>query len=316
MPEIKLKLVAALLVMLLLITGAGCVPPQEENQAPQILLPPPATTSVEIIKDIEYGRVGGRPLLLDIYIPETPVISPMPAIVWIHGGGWRGGNKSGSRIKLLAEHGFFGISIEYRLSGEAEFPAAVEDAKCAVRWLRAHAQEYNVDPERIGVWGSSAGGHLSLMVATADGLEGNGGWPAYSSRVQAVCSYWGPSDFIGWYELSESGFGRDTAPVQFIGGTYSEMPQAYWLASPLYHVSADDPPLLLVHGELDPVVPYIQSEVIYEAYQDTGLEVTLVRVSGAGHGLKQMTDSPISPPAGEIEQMVLDFFLKHLVYGG
>jgi acetyl esterase/lipase len=239
----------------------------------------------------------------------------MPAIIWIHGGGWRSGNKSTNKIKLLAEHGFFGVSIDYRLSGEASFPAAVEDSKCAVRWLRAHAQEYNINPDRVGVWGGSAGGHLSLMVATADGFESDNGWPAYSSKVQAACSYWGPSDLVAIGVAFDRGLIQNSAAIEFIGGTYSEMSQVYWLASPLYHVSADDPPLLLVHGELDPVVPHSQSVVIYEAYRDTDLEVTLVTVSGAGHGLKQMTDSLISPSTAEVEQMVLDFFFRELVYG-
>lgn len=311
MPRKNLKRLAGLLVAITLVTTLGCQPGEEVDQLPDISL-----TAVELIRDVEYGRVGDRPLLLDIYRPITPIVSPMPAVIWIHGGGWRAGGKFPSRVESLARHGFFGISIEYRLSGEAQFPAAVEDCKCAVRWLRANAQKYNVDPDRIGVWGSSAGGHLSMMVACADGLEGDGGWPEYSSRVRAACAYFGPSDFISWYELYESGLSRDTAPIQFLGGTMEEKPEAYWLASPVNHVSADDPPLLLVHGDLDPVVPFEQSEIMCQAYLEAGLEVTLVMVSGAGHGFKPLTESPISPSPEEIEQLVLDFFLEHLVYAG
>ena len=169
-----------------------------EKQIPAARL----TTRVEVVKDIEYGLGGDVPLLLDIYIPEKPIANPMPAVIFTHGGGWRGGDKYPSRVRALASHGFFGVSINYRLSGIAPFPAAVEDCKCAVRWLRAKAEKYGVDPDRIGVWGSSAGGHLAMMVGCADetaGLEGNGGWEGFSSRVRAVCSYFGPSDLTSLY---------------------------------------------------------------------------------------------------------------------
>jgi len=300
------------LLLVLALTATGC-PPREEDDRSGISL---TLTSVTITRNIEYGRVDGRPLLLDIYNPLEPIVSPMPAVIWIHGGGWRGGGKFPSRVDSLAKYGFFCVSIDYRLSGEAQFPAAVEDAKCAVRWLRAHAAEYNIDPDRIGVWGGSAGGHLSLMVACADedaSLEGNGGWAEYSSRVAAVCSYWGPADFTNWPEIATA-TARDKAPYQFLGGTLEEIPAVWELASPLYHVSADDPPLLMIHGELDPVVPIAQSEIMLEAYRQAGLEATLIEIRGAGHGLKPLTADAISPSAEVVEQLVLDFFLRHLVY--
>ena len=300
------------LLLILALTATGC-PPREETDRSDITL---AITSVTITRNIEYGLVDGRPLLLDIYNPLEPIVSPMPAVIWIHGGGWRGGSKFPSRVDSLAKYGFFCVSIDYRLSGEAQFPAAVEDAKCAVRWLRAHAAEYNIDPERIGVWGSSAGGHLSLMVACADedaGLEGNGGWAKYSSRIAAVCSYWGSADFTNWPEIATTA-ARDKAAYQFLGGTLEEIPGVWELASPASHVSAGDPPLLIVHGSLDPVVPLAQSEIMLEAYRQAGLEVTLIEVSGAGHGLKPLTAEAISPSAEIVEQLVLDFFLRHLVY--
>jgi len=264
------------------------------------------TTTVEITSGVEYGRTNNIPLLLDIYTPETPITSPIPAIIWIHGGGWAGGDKGNDRwFNYLATHGFFVISINYRLSGVAPFPAAVEDSKCAVRWLRANAEAYNVDPESIGVAGISAGGHLALMVGVADEtaeLEGNGGWEEFSSRVQAVVSYFGPSDLKG-----------GTAAIKFIGGNLEEKPEVYKTASPINYVNEDDPPLLLIHGELDTTVPYDHSEQIYQAYQQAGLEAELIKVSNAGHGLRQKTDSPISPSLDEIEQVRLDFFIKHLL---
>jgi len=254
------------------------------------------TTGVEVIKDIEYGRAGDIPLLLDMYIPETPISDPMPAVIWIHGGGWRGGDKAdySGRSTSWAEHGFLAVSINYRLveaaqgseEAWAELENCVEDCKCAVRWLRGNAEKYNVKPERIGVCGRSAGGYLAMMVGCVDetaGLEGDGGWEEYSSRVQAVVSYSG-----------------------------AILPKGDW-ACPVNHVTADDPPLLLVHGELDQTVPIERAEQMYEAYQQAGLEATLVRVSEAGHDLGLKSSNPISPSADEIEQIVLDFFIEHLV---
>jgi len=252
------------------------------------------TTEVEVIYDIEYGNAKGIPLLLDIYIPEKPIVTPMPAIVWIHGGSWRAGDKtwaSAPHFKSLAEHGFLMVSINYRLSGVAKFPAQVEDCKCAVRWLRANAEKYNVDPDRISVWG---------------------------------CSYYGPADFVRMYQSAEELFGSITetgpfAPVlEFLGGHLQEELDIYQAASPINHVTADDPPLLLVHGDSDQTVTFSHSEIMYEAYQQAGLEATLIKVTGAGHGtadayFQQVTSSPISPSINEIEQIVLVFFIQHLL---
>ena len=222
-------------------------------------------------------------------------------------------------IKTLARHGFFAVSINHRLSGVAPFPAAVEDCKCAVRWLRANAEKYNIDPNRIGVLGASSGGYLSMMAGCADetaGLEGNGGWAEFSSRVQAVCSYYGPTNLARTYRVIEAREGSvpdDFYYVEFLGCHLEENPELWKAAGPINHVTADDPPLLLVHGELDSVVPIIVSEKMHRKYQQTGLETSLIRVSDADHVFRQAADSPISPSIDEIEQIVLDFFVKHLV---
>jgi acetyl esterase/lipase len=276
---------------------------------PPATRPVPTTTRVQILKDIEYGRGGGFPLYLDVYVPEDPIMKPMPAVVFIHGGGWRSGDKYPSQVRSLAERGFFAVSINYRLSGVATFPAAVEDSKCAVRWLRANAGKYGVDPNRIGVWGGSAGGHLAMMVACADetaGMEGNGGWETYSSRVEAVCSYYGPAD------LSRMQDGDTVAPAQFLGGSPAQRPEAYRAASPVTYVTADDPPLLMVHGESDRVVPYGQSVAMEEAYLKLGLKVELVKVLNAGHGFQQVGTGAVSPAANEIFLEVLGFFAREL----
>jgi acetyl esterase/lipase len=282
----------------------------EKTPSSTVVLPFPVNSTFQIIRDVEYGRGGGLPLYLDIYIPQKPIMKPMPAVVFIHGGGWQSGDKYPSQVQSIAQRGFFALSINYRLSGVATFPAAVEDCKCAVRWLRANATRYNVDPERIGVWGGSAGGHLALMVACTDetdGLEGNGGWETYSSRVQAVCSYYGPTDLAHMQDGGDT-----TAPARFIGGSPLQKPEVYKLASPVTHVTPDDPPLLMVHGESDRVVPYTQSVTMQEAYHKLGLKVELVKVLNAGHGFQPIGDKVMSPLPKDIFQKMLDFFVREL----
>jgi acetyl esterase/lipase len=265
------------------------------------------TSDYELIRNIEYGQGGGHALLLDIYRPLEPVATPAPAIIWMHGGGWSMGDKYPSGVTFLAEAGFFCVSINYRLSGEAYFPAALEDCKCAVRWLRANAAAYNVDPDAIGVGGSSAGGHLAMMVACADesaGFEGDGGWEDVSSRVQAVCSYFGPIDLTSL--LGESMI------ENFIGASLQQDPDAFLRASPIYYVSAGDPPLLMINGNMDMLVPVGQAKEMQEAYQKQGLDARLIVVKNAGHGLVQAGSQPISPSQEEYERSVIEFFIKNL----
>ena len=161
--------------------------------------------------------------------------TPTPAVLWIHGGGWERGDKNGnSGAQFLANAGFVTASLSYRLSGDSPFPAAIEDCKCAIRFLRASALKYGIDPDRIGVSGSSAGGHLAELVATADqgaGLEGAGGWQNLSSKVQAAAAYYGVSDLTKQFPL-------DTAQVivKFFRGTEKEKPELYRKASPIFYV--------------------------------------------------------------------------------
>jgi acetyl esterase/lipase len=265
---------------------------------------PALPDNVELIRDVEYGKGGDRAVRMHILRPKTPTGEPMPVLVWIHGGGWRGGSYN-QGIRLLppfAAKGYFCVSVEYRLSGEAKFPAQIHDCKCAIRYLRAHAKKYNIDPNRIGVWGASAGGHLVALLGTSGDvkeLEGSGGWPDQSSRVQAVCDWFGPTEFFKLVADSEGA----TSPVEgLLDGKVADRAELAKLAAPLTHVSKDDAPILMMHGDMDRLVPLSQSEVLHEALKKAGVDSTLHVVKGAGHGFG----------GPEISKLVNDFFDRHL----
>jgi acetyl esterase/lipase len=265
-----------------------------------------------LVSDVQFCTGGGSPLLMDILLPKHPVATPTPAVLWIHGGSWEHGDKNAhSNAAFLAEGGFVAATLSYRLSGQSPFPAAIEDSKCAIRFLRANAAKYGIDPDRIGVAGSSAGGHLAELVATADpsaGLEGDGGWQDVPSRVQAAASYYGPSDLT-------KPFPQDTIPVivKFLQGTEKEKPELYRKASPVYYVSKDDPPLLLVHGEQDVDVPPDQSARMAKAYHHAGLPVEFIKVENAGHDFQHIGDGPITPSVDLIHQKTVEFFKRYLL---
>ncbi|MDW8026457.1 MAG: alpha/beta hydrolase [Armatimonadota bacterium] len=251
----------------------------------------PVTLDVEILRDVPFGKGGGRTLTMHIIRPKEKPEKPMPVIVWIHGGAWLGGSKDSGIPQLIpfARRGYFGASISYRFSQEAKFPAQIEDCKCAIRFLRAKAEEFHIDSERIGVWGSSAGGHLAAMLGVAGDvkeLEGVGGWEDYSSKVNAVCDWFGPSDFIS--AINEPSVIDRTKPncpeALLIGGPLLENKEKAMRASPVTYVTPDDPPFLIMHGDKDMVVPFNQSVLLFEALKKAGVEVTLVRLKGAGHG--------------------------------
>jgi acetyl esterase/lipase len=270
-----------------------------------------------VISNVQYCTGGGKPLLMDVFLPRNRNAAPTAAVLWIHGGGWDHGDKSGNSIaQLLANAGFVSATITYRLSDEAPFPAQIEDSKCAIRYLRANAWKYGIDPDWIGVAGGSAGGHLAELVATADqsaGLEGNGGWQNVSSKVQAAVSYFGPSDLT----VSAKQFPRDTDQVviKFIRGTETEKPALYRKASPLFYVAKQDPPLLLVHGVRDEGVPFDQSVRMFERYQQAGLPVEFIAVENCGHDFQQIGVNALSPSLEFIHQRTIDF-LKHYLARG
>ena len=267
--------------------------------------------TVEIRSDLVYARYGERTLRLDLVLPREKK-GPLPAVVYIHGGGWRGGNRSAFRRQAIqmATKGFLGALIEYRFSNEAPFPAAVHDCKAAVRWLRANASTHGIDPQRIGAAGGSAGGHLAAFLGTTGHLprfEGKGGNAGHSSRVRAVAAFNPVLDFedLAWREGAAEK--KDRALHPFLGTTYFQNPQRWIEASPITHVGEESAAFLLLHGTTDPVVPYRQSVQMRDGLRAQGIEVELFTAEGMGHGFFNR------PPWYEKTLQAMEaFFASHL----
>jgi acetyl esterase/lipase len=247
---------------------------------------------VNIVRDVVYKRVNGRDLRLDIYSPKS-ISHPLPVVLWIFGNRWSRGSKNHPPPLNLMSQGYIVVSIDYRLSGEAPFPADIEDCKAAVRWIRANAATYHFDPDHVGAWGHSAGGHLAALLGTSGGvaeLEGAGDNATFSSRVQAVCTMSGPSDILQFYKaVSNSNDGM--APIarssieQFLGGPVEQNRAKAIAASPTTYVSKDDAPFLIIHGENDMSIPASQSEVLASKLKAAGVYTTLIVAEGRGHGV-------------------------------
>ncbi len=287
---------------------AAVVAQKAQNPKPHV---PPGT---RLFADLVYAQVNGRELKLDLYLP-TQAKAPLPVVVWIHGGGWRAGTKANPRLIVwIVPRGYAVASIEYRLTGEASFPAQIHDCKGAVRWLRAHAAEHNLDPNRFAAAGASAGGHLALLLGTSAGveqLEGSvGGNLDQSSKVQAVVDFYGPTDFIDWLNSPDGErISRPDSPVaRLLGGPPRTRLDLARLASPVYHVSPDDPPVLMIHGSADPVVPLRQSLRLAERYRELGLTAQLQVLEGARHGGPEFH-------APQVRRVVADFLRDHLRTG-
>lgn len=239
--------------------------------------------------DVAYRPGESQAWRLDLIQPRTKASRPRPAIVFVHGGGWRNGDKrTGYFIQGAIEYarrGYVCITINYRLVAEAALPAAIEDTKCAVRWLRAHAVKYSIDPERIGGYGNSAGAHLVAILGVTgpeDGLEGDGPWQEYSSRLNAVAASATPTDFL-FRPNQMAKLAREGGTFHGAGDKVEKIARN---ASPLYHASADAPPFLLFHGTGDTTVPVGHSDRFVEALKKAGAkDVTYVRIEGSGHGV-------------------------------
>jgi len=293
------------------VNRGGPKPAPSEKPAPQ--KDPPrqgrALDGVELLRDVEIGTGGGRALHADIARPKTPPAGLMPAVLWIHGGGWTSGSHHDLQQTVqLANHGYLVLSVEYRFVNEAIWPAQIQDCKLAVRWLRANAAKYQVNPDRIGCWGASAGGHLAaLMGVTRDkpDLEGNGGSAGFSSRVQAVVDFCGPTDFKG----------RSDVTRKMAGGTYEEKPGVFKQMSPLENVNPKACPFLIVNGEKDTTVPLFHAQLMTEALKQANVPVELIIVKNAGHGYTFVAPPggpPAQPSPAEVDAAVLNFLDANL----
>jgi acetyl esterase/lipase len=251
-----------------------------ENEA---FTPAPGSGFVE--RSLEYGRVGDRQLRGIIYVPKKESGRRRPAVVYVHGGGWRGGKVAqfSRHAAAMTERDFVGLCIGYRYSGEATFPASIQDCKCAVRYLRANAEHLRIDAGHIGIVGGSAGAHLSALVATTPSRHewlGSGGHADHSSAVQAAVLFNGTFDLPALWRA-----GKCTPILQALfGKTYEENPEVYKLASPITHVDANTPPCLLLHGEEDGAIPVQQSVDFRNRLQRAGVSAELIRVPGVDHG--------------------------------
>lgn len=241
---------------------------------------------------LEYSAVGGRQLL-DIARPKSGD-GPFPAVVCIHGGGFRAGSRERYRAiaYYLAQHGYVAATIDYRLSPRHQFPAAVEDSKAAVRYLRANAARFNLDPDRIGATGGSAGGHLVLMLGVTGGVEefeGSGPNREFSSAVQAVVNQYGPTDLVASYEPGKSVDAAEVLPM-FLGGDLDHAMALTRKASPLNWVSPDDAPTLTLHGEKDNYVAFEHGKWITDRLRDAGVDAELIGFPNAQHGFRDAAD--------------------------
>jgi acetyl esterase/lipase len=281
----KLRIGLPLLVLLI---APACLRAQEKK------------IEVEIERGIVYGKGGTTDLQLNLAMPKEGD-GPFPAIVCIHGGGWSRGNRQSldDVIALFARKGYVAVTVSYRLAPDAKFPAQIEDCKAAVRWLRANAKKYRADSDHIGAVGFSAGGHLCCLLGVTDkkdGLEGSGGNAETSSRVQAVCSYFGPTDLC---EKTWSNELEKNVLAPFVGASFEDKPELYKKVSPITYVAKGAPPFLFFHGSKDTLVAPRHSKVMCEKLQAAGGKAKCVILEGEGHGwrgdkLKESVDQTIA----------------------
>jgi acetyl esterase/lipase len=286
-----------------------------------VLAAPAAVRSAEpeVVRksDLTYATVGGEPLQLDLAAPKAG--GPHPAVVCLHGGAWRVGSRKHlsqphpwadvgvpgkSLLDVLAAHGFVAVSVSYRLAPKDKFPAQLRDARTAVRYLRANAKSLDVDPDRIAALGVSAGGHLAALVGTVDEepLAAGDPYPGRSSRVSCVVDFFGPAD-LTLYAATPGVERIFFRPL--LGGLSKDQPDLYRKASPIEHVTADDPPFLIVHGTADLLVPIIHSERLHKKLTEAGVKSEFLAVKGEGHGW-------VGPAAAETTEAAVKFLTQHL----
>ena len=269
----------------------------------------PPVPGVTMKTDIPYGTGDGTPLVLDLYTPES-AHGPAPGVLLFYGGSWSGGRKDQLRIyaQYLAQHGYVVATPQYRLKKEGVWPRSVQDAKCAVRWMRAHAAENGVDPARIGIMGNSAGAYLALLVGYTPGLPefaGSGGCPEQSSAVQAVVDVYGPTDFT-------EPIRRDHPAIRnYMNGTYDQDPARFEKASPLRYVTDKTPPTCVIHGTVDMLVPVQQSDRLVEKLNQNGIPHYYSRINGWPHAM-----DAVKSVNEHTKALILDFLDKYLKKSG
>ncbi|MGM0491925.1 MAG: prolyl oligopeptidase family serine peptidase [Armatimonadota bacterium] len=307
MAGMRAGLQAASVVAVTLLAASICQAQVAPGEAPEADPQTFYRDGAWVLTDVQYAEVDGYPLLLDAYLPADD--QTHPAVVFIHGGGWRGGGKAGGFQavdgKRMIADGVAVFSLSYRLSGVAPYPAAVDDCLTAVRWIREHAGDLGVDPDRLAVWGGSAGGHLALMVGFLEpgpeDIDATGERP--DNFVRCVVAKNPPTDLTADDEMH-----RERALLAFMGAPRDEVPERYAEASPVTHLSPDDPPVFVMHGTADRTVPYNQALVLQERMAVAGVPLTLLTFEGAGHGLRGADGGEI---AAAMRQAVA-FVLKHL----
>lgn len=300
-----------LLLLFALLVATAFAEPAKPAPKPFVL---PAGIRME--KDIAYIEGGDEAQKLDLYVPEKPSDKPLPLIVHIHGGGWIGGSKFPCPVAGMVLKGYAVASVEYRFSQKAKFPAQIQDCQAAIRWLRAHAKQYNFDSEHVGAIGGSAGGHLSALVGTSGGKKvfaPIGGNEEQSDHVQAVCDIFGPSDFSTVVQQATEDknvknifkFNTPSDPYSSLIGTQLNDRAKADAVSPVHYVSKDNPPFLILHGTHDTLVPYAQSVELEATLKAQGVEAWLQTIPGGGHG-----GPGFSKPA--VLQLTQNFFDKYL----
>ncbi|MBB5038045.1 alpha/beta hydrolase fold domain-containing protein [Prosthecobacter dejongeii] len=273
----------------------------------------PLPAGVEAKLDLAYAESDNPRQKLDLYLPKLrKTEKPLPVIIFIHGGGWRGGDKSsgiGNVGRFVASGEYAGVSVGYRLTNEAQWPAQIHDCKAAIRWVKAHAQEYGLDASKIGVWGTSAGGHLVSMLGTSGDvkeLEGNlGKHLDQDSKVTCVVNFFGPENFLTMVRQPSTinrTQGKDYPEALLLGGPVPEREAVAKEASPVTHVSAGDAVFFTAHGTKDPLVPFAQGEEIHAALKKAGVPSILQEMTNGGHGFRSEV----------LDQRIQQFFNQHL----
>jgi len=273
----------------------------------------PLPVGVKAERNIPYIENGHRNQVLDLFLPEQPATQPLPLMVWIHGGAWLGGSQANPPVLYLVTNGFAVASLQYRFSQDAIWPAQAYDCKAAIRFLRANAGKFHLDPDRFGVGGESAGGHLAAFVGVsgeAKEMEGDLGITNVSSRVQAVVDWFGPTDLaLMGQQAGPHSFIRHDATNSpeslLLGGPVQERRDLARTANPLTYVNRDNPPFLIMHGDNDQLVPLAQSVILAKALIDAGVEVTMKTIHGAGHEGPQFRNA-------ENQRLVEDFLAQKL----